>query len=105
MAASMALLKSGADPNIADNEGFSPFLATIYAHYNFENSARFNIVETMIRHGARVTDCTKQGWNAIYLASGLADTNILELLLSLQLGLDVNSRDYLERTPLVLTCR
>ena len=101
---SMALLGAGADPNIADEEGLTPFLVALSPLTPFSDSVRFDVAQAMVQHGARVTDCTKHGWNAIHIASGLANASILELLLSVKPDLKINSRDYYKRTPLIRAC-
>ena len=88
------LLDFGANPNLPDIEGFSPFLALLSTDYPLKDSDRLDVIMLLIQHGANTDHCMRQGWKAIYLASIYDDTQVLEPLLSRWSSININAQDY-----------
>ncbi len=89
-----ALLAAGADVQVKTRLNMTPLLL----------AARSNTAEActvLLRHGARVTDADKLGWNAVMQAAlGNPHPGVIPLLA--KAGVDVNARDSSGKTALML---
>lgn len=96
------LLEHGANPNIIDREGFSPFLSVLSSEC-FKVNDRYEMATLMMMQGkVDLNHCTEQGWTPIYLATRWNDIRILELLFSNMPNFDINTREYNGKTALYL---
>lgn len=94
--ATRQLLKFGADPNIADNEGYSPFLNAVLRGY-------LELCILLIESGADILHASKCGENTLHYASHLSSSDA-ETFMQRILGANgqklINAQDIMGRTPL-----
>lgn len=89
-----SLLDSGIDPNILNEDGGSPLMLASYHGF-------LPIVETLLRHGAKVDAKNSRQETALRLA-GSAHPDVVKVLL--EHGADPNVRDFYGKTLLVAVC-
>ncbi|XP_014234668.1 ankyrin repeat, PH and SEC7 domain containing protein secG-like [Trichogramma pretiosum] len=97
------LLSRGADPNVANDAGFTP-LNWICRHHDYAAAKRFFEIADETRQGpVRVDVADNWGWTPLHYAMLREDLDKAELLLSR--GADANSLNRLRETPLHVLCK
>ncbi|GFN77518.1 ankyrin [Plakobranchus ocellatus] len=92
------LLQKGADVNeVGDNRGNTPLTAALYYGECRSSTRCCSIIETLLSAGADPNKPNKKGETALHLAD---DTEISSLLI--QAGADLEARNDLGRTPLLV---
>ncbi|MDG2220902.1 MAG: ankyrin repeat domain-containing protein [Rubripirellula sp.] len=90
-----SLLRAGADPNVADQDGLTPLMFAI---------SDFEKVRMLIRHGAKVDAETKLGRRAILMAAAHAGNTKVVLAL-MRAGADLHYADRRDWTAISLAAR
>jgi hypothetical protein len=89
-----SILDAGANPNAEELRAETPLLTAVRAPF-----AKREIIEILVKAGARMDHRDDSGQNALHHAAWANNTRLLGLLQSS--GLDVNARDNAGRTPLI----
>ncbi|KAL7298463.1 hypothetical protein TKK_0008251 [Trichogramma kaykai] len=97
------LLSKGADPNVANDAGFTP-LNWICRHHDYAAAKRFfEIADETGTRPLRVDMADNWGWTPLHYAMLRKDLDKAKLLLSR--GADANSLNRLRETPLHVLCK
>ena len=81
------LLKAGADPTIADKEGFSCIHAAI------DGRCSTDILQTLIRHGAHIDAARKDGTNALLCACSTEQSESVRFLVQAKADVSITKPD------------
>lgn len=93
------LLEAGADVNLIDKEGLTPFLRAAMAAPSWPDGSHARLLELMMEHGAKIQLKSDKGMSPLALAASKAGPESLRVLI--EAGAQVNAATSEGLTPLM----
>lgn len=88
------LIRSGADPEVSNIHGFTPFLDSVWRN-------KYSVAWHLVDQGVNVTTVNKAGHSALYVATARSEQRFIKLILAA--GCDLRQEEWLHRDLRVIS--